>query len=147
MSSHRLMNIDQISEADAAFMRTHVHLRSGLDGGQEPTFSAGITAVYDAVLLGMRDYIARHEECASFVENTDPWDAPALYHALVRAGVFDDPLRFNRFSLIVERAIWQGSLVAEDDSVLREGEKMLTKLGMIPLDRSISSEQVLQDLK
>jgi hypothetical protein len=136
MSSHRLTNIDQISEADAAFMRAHVHLRSGLHGGQKPAFGAGMTALYDLILLGMRDYIARHEECASFVENTDPWDAPALYHALVRAGVFDDPLRFNRFSLIVERALWQGSISLETEPALAEAESMLAKLGILPPGRS-----------
>ena len=135
MSSHGLMNPAQISEADAALMRAYVHLRSGLHGGQEPTFGAGITALYDAVLLGMRDYIARHEGCASFVQNTDPWDAPALYHALVRAGVFDDPLRFNRFSLIVERALWEGSLSSDAEPAFAEAESMLAKLSILPLAR------------
>ncbi|HEX5943274.1 MAG TPA: hypothetical protein VFY66_13415, partial [Anaerolineales bacterium] len=93
------------------------------------------------VLLGMRDYIARHEECASFVENTDPWDAAALYHALVRAGVFDDPLTFNRFSLIVERALWQGSFSFDVDSILAEVEKMLMKLGAGPFRESDSPGQ------
>ena len=136
MSSHGLMNIDQISDAHAALMRAYVHLRSGLHGGQEPTFGAGITGLYDAVLLGMREYIARHQECASFVENTDPWDAPALYHALVRAGVFDDPLRFNRFSLIVERALWEGSLSSDAEPAFAEAESILAKLSILPLDRS-----------
>ena len=136
MSSHGLMNIDQISDAHAALMRAYVHLRSGLHGGQEPTFGAGITGLYDAVLLGMREYIARHQECASFVENTDPWDAPALYHALVRAGVFDDPLRFNRFSLIVERALWEGSLSSDAEPAFAEAESILAKLSILPIDRS-----------
>jgi hypothetical protein len=137
MSPHRWMNGAQMSEADAEFMRTHVHLRGGLHAGQEPVSGAGITALYDAILLGMRDYIARHEECASFVKNTDPWDAPALYHALVRAGVFDDPLRFNRFSLIVERALWQGSLSSDAEPALAEAESMLAKLSILPLGRSV----------
>ena len=136
MSSHGLMNIDQLSDADAAFMRASVHWRSGLHAGQEPTLGTGITALYDAILLGMRDYIARHEECTSFVENTDPWDAPALYHALVRAGVFDDPLRFNRFNLIVERALWQGSLSSDAGPDLAEVETMLAKLRSLQLGRS-----------
>jgi hypothetical protein len=121
---------------DVAFMRAQVHLRSGLQSGPEPTFGKEITALYDAVLLGMRDYIARHAECASFVENADPWDAPALYHALVRAGVFDDPRYFNRFSLMVERVLWQGSAAFDDAQALEEAEKMLMKLGFIPFDRA-----------
>ena len=136
MSSHGWRNIDQISEADTALTRAYVHLRSGVHGGQEPTFGAGITALYDAVLLGMRDYIARHEDCASFVENTDPWDAPALYHALVRAGVFDDPLLFNRFSLIVERALWEGSLSSDAEPAFAEAESILAKLSILRINRS-----------
>ena len=136
MSSHGSTKVDQALEANAALMRAHVHLRGGIQAGQGPASAAGITALYDAVLLGMRQYIARHEECASFVENTDPWDAAALYHALVRAGVFDDPLRFNRFSLIVERMLWQESFAFDIDSALAEGETMLLNLGVIPLHES-----------
>ena len=39
-------------------------------------------------------------------------------------------LRFNRFSLIVERVLWQGSAAFDDARVLEEAEKMLTKLGI-----------------
>ena len=75
-----------------------------------PIDAAGISAqdvlaLYDAVLFGMQNYILRHEECASLVEDVDPWDAVALYYVLARAAVFDDPLCFNRFSLEVERAL------------------------------------------
>jgi hypothetical protein len=157
MPSHGLMKADRMSEADAAFIHARVLLPGSIDAGQESTSRAGITTLYEAIFLGMRDYIARHEECASFVENADLWDAAVLYQALVRAGVFDDPLRFNRISLMVERAVWQGTLVSEDDSVLREAESMLTRLEVIALERSAlpgnstsarsSSEQVPQDLK
>ena len=58
--------------------------------------TADLTALYDAILLGKRAYIAGHDQCASFVEDADPWDAGALYHTLVRAGSFEDPLRFNQ---------------------------------------------------
>jgi hypothetical protein len=89
-----------------------------------------IAALYDLILFGMHDYIAKHERCTSFVEQTDLWDPVALYHALARAGVFDDPLTFNRFSLIVERALWDGSFSSDLDATLIEVEKMLTKLGV-----------------
>lgn len=91
-------------------------------------------ALYEAVLRGMQEYVARHEQCASFVDNADLWDAVALYHALTRAGVFEDPLTFNRFSLMVERALWQGSSTSDADSILTEFEKMFSKLGILPLD-------------
>ncbi len=128
--------MEALHQRDLDRVRAYVHSRNGMQVGQEPVSAPGITALYDLVLLGMRDYIARHEECASFVENTDPWDAAALYHALVRAGVFDDPLTLNRFSLIVERALWQGFFSFDVDSTLAEVEKMLMKLGAGPFRES-----------
>ena len=130
--------VEALHQRDLDRVRAYVHLRRGMQAGQEPVSAPGIAALYDLVLLGMCDYIARHEECASFVENTDPWDAAALYHALVRAGVFEDPLTFNRFSLIVERALWQGSFSFDVDSILAEVEKMLMKLGAGPFRESDS---------
>jgi hypothetical protein len=124
--------MEALHQPDLDRVRAYVHLRSGMQVGQEPVSDPGIAALYDLVLLGMHDYIARHEECASFVENTDPWDAAALFHALVSAGVFDDPLTFNRFSLIVERTLWQGSFSFDADSTLAEVEKMLMQLGVGP---------------
>ena len=101
--------------------------------------AAEMAALYDSVLLGMRDYIAKHEDCVTFIENTDLWDAAALYHALARAGVFEDPRAFNRFSLIVERALWQGSLSSDTDSTFAEMEMMLKRLGV-----RASPESILQ---
>ena len=97
---------------------------------------ADIVALYDLLLFRMHDYIAKHEHCATFVQNTNLWDAAALYGALVRAGVFEDPLTFNRFSLTVERALWQESFPFDTDATLAEVETMLTKLGVTPFTES-----------
>ena len=132
MSSNGFANKTQRPETDAALMRAHIHLRGGTPVGEEQRKAVRITALYDAVLLGMRDYIARHEQCASFIEDADPWEPASLYHALVRAGVFENPLTFNRFSLIVERALWQDTFPFDADSIVAEVETMLTRLGVMP---------------
>jgi hypothetical protein len=89
-----------------------------------------MTALYDALLFGMRYYILRHKTCARFVTNADVWDATALYRALTRAGVFDDPLLFNRLTLIVERALWQPSYSFDVEATVAEAERVLAKLGV-----------------
>jgi hypothetical protein len=99
---------------------------------------AGIVALYDALLFGMRYYIARQERCEriNIVENIDLWDAVAMFHVLSRAGIFDDPHAFDRLSLIVERALWQESFSFDADAACSEVEKMLTKLGVMPFNES-----------
>jgi hypothetical protein len=122
-------------EAQAALMRAQLNLRLGKRRLQKGHTMAGITALYDSILCGLRYYIARHKRCAAFVENTDLWDAPGLFYGLARAGVFDDPLALNRFSLIVERALWQESFSVDAEATLAEVEEMLRKLGiMLPSD-------------
>jgi hypothetical protein len=136
MLPYKLIDTAKIIDARTALICARLYLRGGKRRLQAGYSKAGIAALYDAVLFGMRYYIAKHKRCNSFVESTDPWDAPGLFHALVRAGVFDDPLTLNRFSLMVERALWQESISFEVDSTLAEVEKMLGKLGVIPLSAS-----------
>jgi hypothetical protein len=136
MPHYGLIDKPKMTEADAALMSARRHLRGGKRYLQRRSSAAGIAALYDAVLCGMRYYVVKHEGCTSFVENADLWDAASLFHALTRAGVFEDPLTFNRFSLIVERALWQESFSFDAEATLAEVEKMLRKLGVMPINES-----------
>jgi hypothetical protein len=130
------INSTKFTDARSMLVCARLSLRVGKRSIQKGSSAAGVAALYDAVLFGMRYYITKHKRCASFVENTDLWDAASLFHALARAGVFDNSLSFNRFSLVVERALWQGSFLFDANATLAEVETMLTKLGVMPFDKS-----------
>jgi hypothetical protein len=132
MLPYKLTDTAKIVDARTALICARLYLRGGKRRLQAGYSKAGIAALYDAVLFGMRYYIARHKSPESLVESPDAWDASALFHALSRAGVFDDPLTLNRFSLMVERALWQESFSFDVDSALAEVETMLLKLGVMP---------------
>jgi|SRR5919109_1235930 hypothetical protein len=134
MTHYGLTDTTKMIQADAALISARRHLRGGKHYIQKGASTAGMTALYIAVLCGMRYYVAKNKRCASFLENTDLWDATSLFYALTRAGVFDDPLAMNRFSLIVERALWQESFSFDADATLVEVEAMLKKLGVIPIN-------------
>ena len=145
MLPYRLTDTAKITDARTAFICARLYLREGKRHLQAGPSAAGISALYDAVLFGMRHYVARHKRCESLVANTDPWDSPGLFHALARAGIFEDPLTLNRFSLMVERALWQESFSFDVDSTLAEVEMLLKKLGVIPFKESASlSESLMQ---
>jgi hypothetical protein len=129
------------SEAEVALMNARQFLRRGKRRLQNRLSAKAMVALYDSVLYGMRYYVARHNHCASSVYDADLWDAVALYHALTRAGVFDDPLTFNRFSRVVERALWQGSFSFDARAILAEAESMLTQLGVIPTNEAVLPSQ------
>jgi hypothetical protein len=136
MSHNGLIDASKLSDPKAAFICARLYLRNGKRRLQKGRSGSGMAALYDAVLFGMHYYIAKHNRCASFLKNTDPWDAAGMFHALARAGVFNDPLTFNRFSLIVERALWQESFSFDPHATLAEVETMLTKLGVMPFNES-----------
>ncbi len=136
MTSYKLTDSSKITDARTALLCARLYLRGGKRRLRAGFSAAGITALYDAVLFGMRYYIVKHKRCEPLLENTDLWDAPGLFHALARAGVFEDPLAFNRFSLLVERALWQESFSFDPDSMMEEVEKMLIKLGVLSFHRT-----------
>ena len=125
-------DVTQMLHARTALLCARFNLRGGKRHLQKGITTAGVIALYDSLLFGMRYYITRHERCASLLENIDLWDAMSMFEALTRVDVFEDPLSFNRFSLLVERALWQGSFVLDKEAVLTEVEQMLTTLGVMP---------------
>jgi hypothetical protein len=130
------MEPTQMPEEDAALMRARLHLRGGKHHLQAGLHAAGLAALYDSLVFGMRYYIAKHERCASLVENVDHWDAVALFHFLARAGLFDDRYAFDRLSRTVECALWQESFSFDAEATCIEVEGLLTKLGVIPFDET-----------
>jgi len=138
MPQHRFMDVTKMIKAEVALMCARLYLRDGKSYLREGSITAGITALYDAILFAMHYYIAEPAYRASINLNSDDlWDHAALYHKLVKAGIFDDPHTFNHLSLIVERLLWQESYSFEANSVLAEVEKMLSKLGVMPFNEFI----------
>ena len=138
------MDITKMIKAEVALMCARLYLRDGKSYLQQGSFTAGIAALYDAILFGMHYYITEPTCRGNINLNSDDvWDHAALYHKLVKAGIFDDPNAFNHLSLIVERALWQGSLSFDANFALAEVEKMLAKLGVIPFNESALQNESL----
>jgi hypothetical protein len=131
------MDATKMTDARTALICARLRLRRGKRRLQKGLTAAGMAALYDSILFGMRYYMTRHERCASFLETIEPWDAVSMFQALTRAGVFADPLTFNRFSLIVERTLWQGSSAFDANAVVIEVEEMLATLGVMPFSAGI----------
>ena len=136
MVGYDLEEAIHLTDPGIAFTCARLHLRNGKRRLKKGLRTEGMIALYDSVLFGMRYYVTEHRQCVSVVENIDLWDAARLFQALAQAGVFDDPLTFNRFSLLVERALWQKTLSLESASVLADAEKILRRLGVIPSNES-----------
>ena len=124
------IDISSLSEARTALLCARLHLRNGKKRLAKGFSAKAVAALYDAVWFGMLYYVARHDGCASYLETAELWDAASVFHALSRAGVFEDRHAFNRLSLLVERALWQRPPAFDPHMVVMEVEQMLTNLGV-----------------
>lgn len=135
------IDLSKLTDARTALICARLHLRNGRKRLERGFSAKAIAALYDAVWFGMLYYVARHKSCASYMGNTEHWDATSMFHALTRAGVLEDQHAFNRLSLLVERALWQQSATLDTYTVIVQVEQMLVKLGVIPLrDASLPGE-------
>lgn len=135
------IDLSKMTEARTALICARLHLRNGKRRLQKGFSVKAIAALYDAVWFGMLYHVARHEACASYMENAELWDASSVFYALTRAGVFEDQHAFNRLSLLVERAVWRQQAAFDTHAVILEVEQMLAKLGVIPFhDASLPGE-------
>ena len=141
MLSSSFTDASHLIDSRTALICARFNLRGGKRRLQKGLTAAGMVALYDSILFGMRYYITRHERCVSLLEDIDLWDALNMFEALTRAGIFEDPLTFNRLSLIVERTLWQGSLSLDAKAVLMEVEKVLVTLGVLPFPENIPGKK------
>ena len=132
MLTDGFLDVNRLTDARTELLCARLYLRAGKRRMKEGFRPHDMAAFYNSVFFGMRYYILKHKGCAVFVNDHDLWDAANLFQALARAGVFNDPLLFNRFSLVVERALWGKSYSFDPNTLLEEVEGILTKLGVLP---------------
>src|SRR5215510_15454993 len=90
--------MDKMSEAKRALILACLNLRHGKRRLQKGRSVAGIAALYDALLFGMRYFVAKAEREDKILPtiHDELWDHANLYQELVKVGIFDDPYAFNR---------------------------------------------------
>ena len=135
MLSHDVIDPTKITDARAALICARLRFRAGKHCLQKGLTTKGIAALYDSVLFGMQYYIANHHAFPR--KNIELWNAASMFQVLARIGLFEDSRTFNRFTLVVERALWQGLFSSDADVILAQVEELLTKLGVISFDNKV----------
>jgi hypothetical protein len=126
-------DLSNVTDASTALLCSRLHFRNGKRRLQKGFSVKAVAALYDAVWFGMLYYVARHKGCAPYMENAELWDITSVFHALTRAGVFEDRHAINRLSLQLERALWQQPAAFDAHTVVTEVEGLLAQLGVISL--------------
>ena len=129
------MDAAALGPEQAALQRARLHLRGGKRRLRQGRISLGIAALFDGLISAM-DW---HYACAEGRARVS--DVPGdfrgehdRYAALVRSAVLDGTFDFDRFALLVDRAL-EMELPAGDAAGIAAGvESVLTQLGVLPFD-------------
>jgi hypothetical protein len=138
MSPHfGLMDENRMTPEDAALMRAKLHWRCGKRRVRENKTASGVTTLYDALLSGMRWYIL-----TGLAAKPDDFSAEDLeneryvFHLLKKVGLIDSSLNIAKVQDLVDRALMEEDVRAEQEWFVEELEKFLTRLRVLPFDES-----------
>lgn len=139
MSPHfGLMDESKMSREEALLMRTKLHWRCGVRRlNEDNSSSVALATLYDALLSAMRWYILRHlpdelgEDADEKLENER-----LVFSVLRRAGILDQSLDLPFIEEIVDSALMEEDVHVDHDRLLRQLDRFLTRLGVLPFDEA-----------
>lgn len=131
-----LIDVTQMTEANAALLRVRLHLRGARRRFQRGMRAAGIASLYDALRHAMRWFILfpEHRARLAIVGGEDFRDDRTVFARLVRGGVIDSAFDFDAFERLVERALYDPSFQFDAPRVLAQIEGVMTQLEVTPFD-------------
>jgi hypothetical protein len=131
------MDAEALGPEQAALQRARLHLRGGRRRLRQGKISAGITTLSDALSFAMEWFCASPERRSRVRGTREEFlDDRALYAALVRAAILDGTFDFDRFDLILDRALEMELPAAEAAGILEGVASVLTQLGVLPFDEN-----------
>ena len=130
-----LMDAEALGPEQAALQRARLHLRGGRRRLRQGKISAGVATLSDALSFAMEWFCASPERRSRVRGTREEFlDDRALYAALVRAAVLDGTFDFDRFDLVLDRALATELPAAEAAGILEGVASVLTQLGVLPFD-------------
>ena len=131
-----LMNEREMTMEAGSLLRARLHLRSGKRRLRQGKISAGLVTLYDAVSAAMDWYLAGPErvKLLNIAETDNLKDENNIYSVLVRSGVLDRTLDYDKLDKLVERALLGEMEVFDYAELLETLNSFMTHLGVMPFD-------------
>lgn len=131
-----LMDESRMSKEEAALMRARLHVRCGRRRLAEEKIAAGLAALYDGLVYGMRWRIlttALRKQLGPDEDKTLEMDG-TLFSILRQAGVLDEDFDFAGFESLVAAALSGKVRGDQCRGVYENLSEILTRLGVMPFD-------------
>lgn len=130
-----LLDESSMDEADEALMRARLHIRGGRRRLAQGKGAAGVSALYDALLAGIRWFILSHRETVPFslVKMEDMDDEKSLFDVLEREELISRKDVSYLIDLI-EKALGNEAIEVDQELIVAELDDVMTRLGVMPFD-------------
>ena len=123
-------------EADAELLRARLHIRGGKRRLRQGKGAAGITALYDALIHGLRWYALENRTTLKIADETELQDERNIFVRLAQTHVLNNLAEFDALAALVERAIDDPTFQLNAAGELAKVETWLTRLGVMPFDET-----------
>jgi hypothetical protein len=143
MSPHfGLMDPGKMNPAEAALLRAKLHWRGGCRRLREAKTAAGIAALYDALLSGLRWHILMHRPASpETAARRELENEGFLFNWGRQAGILDQSVDLAGIRTVVDQALGGGAVDVDRDLFREQLELLLTGIGVLPFaDKELPPE-------
>ncbi|MDA8388438.1 MAG: hypothetical protein M0Z58_07260 [Nitrospiraceae bacterium] len=138
-----LIDEDALGPVEGPLMRAKLHIRSGRRRFERGMLKDGIIIFFDALSQAMQWYIAEPDRRRrlKLAAGDNLLDDRNLYAVLVRSGVLDGALDFERIDALVMMALGETALDFDWRNFMAGLEHVFTQLGVMPFDEKTLPEE------
>ena len=123
-------------EADAELLRARLHIRGGKRRLQQGKDAAGLAALYDALIHGLRWYALENRTTLKIADETELQDERNIFVRLTQTRALSNLAEFDALTALVERAIDDPTVRFDAAGELAKIENWLTRLEVMPFDEA-----------
>ena len=123
-------------EADAELLHARLHIRGGKRRLRQGKGAAGLAALYDALIHGLRWYALENRTTLNSADETELQDERNIFVRLAQTRVLSNLAEFDALTALVERAIDDPTFRLNAAGELAKIENWLTRLGVMPFDEA-----------
>ena len=123
-------------EAEAELLRARLHIRSGKRRLRQGNNAAGLAALYDALIHGLRWYALENRTTLKIADEIELQDERNIFARLAQTRGLSNPAEFDALTALVEKAIDDPTMRFDAAGELAKIENWLARLGVIPFDET-----------
>ncbi|MFX1553753.1 MAG: hypothetical protein ACFFBV_07475 [Promethearchaeota archaeon] len=140
---------ENLPKIEQCLLRARLHINAGKKRIEEGEISAGIAALYDALIFSLYWYFLSDKMLKPLLFNGNGTyeDEEILYSILLIYGRIDETFDFKRFLKLTVKAINNELKEFKDDTFIKDFDSLMEQLKVLPYNENTIPQEQLLTLK